>query len=230
MISADPPENTKVIADPEENTEETIEPTLENTVAFEFENTRVQFDPNGNLRAGVGATVWDSSYVLIKYLESQFKKGLIKDYLNIIELGAGTGLVGIALAAQLPNSTITITDKQSVVPLLKFNAELSKLSNIKVELLDWKDPPLLQQYDMVIMSDVHFWPSLYTPLVNTIDLLSGNDTLVVFSHECRNFDVEQKFYQKLSKKFKFKNVDEGDQDPVYRSDDIYLFTAKRKCG
>ncbi|KAJ3272288.1 hypothetical protein HDV01_005827 [Terramyces sp. JEL0728] len=212
-----------------EKQKDIIQPTFENTLPYEYENVQIQYDPTGNLKAGTGATIWDSSFVLLKYLALQFKMGLIKDSLNIIELGAGTGLVGIALAHLLPNSTITLTDQESVAPLLKFNVESAKLPNLKAEILDWKQPPLLDQYDMIIMSDLITWPELYTPLVNTIDLLCSNDTLIVFSHECRSFEKEQKFYQKLSKKFKFKNVDENDQDPVYRSDDLYLFTAKRKC-
>ncbi|KAJ3256939.1 hypothetical protein HK103_005057 [Boothiomyces macroporosus] len=208
---------------------EIIVPTFENTLPYEFEDIKLQYDPTGNLKAGTGATVWDSSFVLLKYLESQFKKGLTKDNLSIIELGAGTGLVGLSLGTMLPNAQITLTDQASVVPLLKFNAENAKLSNVRVEILDWKQPPLLEQYDMIIMSDLITWPELYTPLVNTIDLLSNEETLIVFSHECRSFEKEQKFYQKLSKKFRFKNVDENEQDPVYRSDDLYLFTAKKKC-
>ena len=44
----------------------------------------------------VGCVVWDAALVLAKYLESEdFNRGLDLFRKNVIELGSGTGVVGI---------------------------------------------------------------------------------------------------------------------------------------
>jgi len=43
--------------------------------------------------------------------------------MRVLELGAGTGALGIALACSLPNFHVTLTDLAPVVPLMRENAE-----------------------------------------------------------------------------------------------------------
>jgi hypothetical protein len=64
--------------------------------------------PKQNLQLGItGGTVWDGAVVLSKYLEHlQKSSGVIKGK-RCVELGAGTGLVGIAVAALGPPKKTT---------------------------------------------------------------------------------------------------------------------------
>ena len=46
--------------------------------------------------------------------------------MRVLELGAGTGALGIALACSLPNIDVTLTDLAPVVPLMNTNADATR--------------------------------------------------------------------------------------------------------
>ena len=46
--------------------------------------------------------------------------------MRVLELGAGTGALGIALASSLPNIHVTLTDLAPVVPLMNTNADTTR--------------------------------------------------------------------------------------------------------
>ncbi|KAF9284913.1 Methyltransferase-like protein 21D [Mortierella alpina] len=105
-------------------------------------------DPSGQLRGGVGSTIWDAAIVLAKYLE---KYDLLtsaaaqpSQSLNILELGAGTGIVGLAAARILSSksvkASVVLTDKENCMPLLQRNIEKNPSDGIdvKAHILDWE--------------------------------------------------------------------------------------------
>lgn len=66
-----------------------------------------------------GCVVWDAALVLLKYLLTP--NGLKHVYRNhVIELGSGTGVVGLAASAA-GAKTVTITDLPSLLPLIQHN-------------------------------------------------------------------------------------------------------------
>ncbi|KAF8935214.1 putative methyltransferase-domain-containing protein [Dissophora ornata] len=107
-------------------------------------------DPSGLLRGGVGSTIWDAAIVLAKYLErasdllaSTSTTG--QQAINVLELGSGTGIVGLAVARMLSakgmkGSKVVLTDKENVVPLLQRNVEKNASSGIDIEarVFDWE--------------------------------------------------------------------------------------------
>ncbi|KAF9414893.1 hypothetical protein BGZ94_000246 [Podila epigama] len=100
---------------------------------------------------GIAGRIWDSSYVIDAFLRGpsdQFtftppcpipreyflptaatptrsaREPPALDLIRIIELGAGTGYVGIALAKRLrPFATLVLTDLEEVIPLLEKNVQ-----------------------------------------------------------------------------------------------------------
>ena len=63
---------------------------------------------------------------------------------RILELGAGTGALGIALACAVPDVRVTLTDLDAVVPLMRTNADatrdagkLARGSELRVAELAW---------------------------------------------------------------------------------------------
>ncbi|CAD7927338.1 unnamed protein product [Amoebophrya sp. A25] len=60
---------------------------------------------------------------------------------RVLELGAGTGWMGLTLAANLgPNRVhVTLTDLLHALPALRANVRESKLSNVSCEACDWQD-------------------------------------------------------------------------------------------
>ena len=112
---------------------------------------------------------------------------------QILELGAGTGLVGITAAALFPSANIHLTDLPAIVPNLQANvsrnifAEKSDFDgsrNVTVGALDWSNLPqseaevevhvengegLRQHYDLIIAADPLYSPAHPAWLVNTIN-------------------------------------------------------------
>lgn len=116
-------------------------------------NYLTTFSPSSlNRHGGVGSTVWDTAIVLSKYLEksnilatsSATASRSKRTTLNILELGSGTGLVGLAVARMLSASgqkaRIVLTDKANVLSLLKRNMEKNPAEGIELEarVLDWE--------------------------------------------------------------------------------------------
>ncbi|KAJ1933072.1 Protein-lysine N-methyltransferase efm6, partial [Linderina macrospora] len=83
-------------------------------------------DPTGQLKLGVGATVWDAALVLSKYIEKQVSLGSL-DLSNktVLELGSGTGVVGLSVALIEPTAKVILSDKQELLPLLLHNVDLN---------------------------------------------------------------------------------------------------------
>lgn len=74
---------------------------------------------------GIGGRVWDGCLVMLEYLA--MNPGLLEGQ-RCIELGSGTGLLGIG-SALLGASQVCLTDLESVVPLLELNIHLNQHFN-----------------------------------------------------------------------------------------------------
>lgn len=95
----------------------------------------------------LGLKTWGTAYVMAKNLEEIGRKYL-QATLNpdsgsprILELGAGTGLLGIA-AAMLWAGSFTLTDLPQILPNLSSNVLRNKdklVGSVEVEVLVWAD-------------------------------------------------------------------------------------------
>jgi protein-lysine N-methyltransferase EEF2KMT len=78
-----------------------------------------------------GFRTWEASLHLGSYLLTRAGQDLVRDK-NVLELGAGTGFLGILCARHLHSSHVTITDGDSaVVQALGENCELNGLEDGK---------------------------------------------------------------------------------------------------
>jgi predicted nicotinamide N-methyase len=130
-------------------------------------------DGSGTSVGGVGSTVWDAALVLVKWLELRLKEEndpqtnqrslctwknkwsrefrlstqrlMEPKPLNFLELGAGTGVVGIALACLLPHANVIVTDRMISLPLLLENVNTAIQSHqlapcqLRAQRLDFYD-------------------------------------------------------------------------------------------
>ncbi|KDQ19016.1 hypothetical protein BOTBODRAFT_28495 [Botryobasidium botryosum FD-172 SS1] len=133
---------------------------------------------------------------------------------HILELGAGTGLLGVLLSPLV--ARYTITDIAPITPLIKKNLSLNGLhtsSTVSVEELDWvqihttppasrarlfpslsgraSEPPV----DLVLCVDCLYNPALVGPLVSTIAHVAGAALVLVVS-ELRDEDVLRAFLER----------------------------------
>lgn len=131
----------------------------------------------------MGSKTWASAFLLAKRLVT------LKEQLppltvtsRILELGAGTGLVGIA-AAVVFDAHVILTDLPEIVPNLDRNIESNKTilqtgnSKANAAILDWSTPELLHadtfelaqnSFPMILAADVIYSPEHATLLVKAI--------------------------------------------------------------
>jgi predicted nicotinamide N-methyase len=139
---------------------------------------------------GIGGKIWDSTYVLLAYLSRLENIDIIR-HRNILELGSGTGIAGIALSKLCPAS-VTLSDLPEISPLISENIDLNKSlqSDIDSRLrlsetyfsksYRWGDPlhtinSPVQSFDVIIASDIVYDPIGYEPLYQTLRMLLGID-------------------------------------------------------
>ncbi|CAJ1385549.1 unnamed protein product [Effrenium voratum] len=104
---------------------------------------------------GPGGALWAAGAVLAQCLGKAYESK------RVLELGSGTGAAGLAAAAQ--GAQVLLTDRDSLLPLLRLNTELnqkmlfSSKGAAEVCGFDWLDPPeqvLRQTFDVVIGADL----------------------------------------------------------------------------
>ncbi len=176
--------------------------------------------------AATGKVTWDASVALCKYLE--LNPSLVVDK-NIIELGAGTGLTGIASAALGAKKTI-LTDLSYVIDNLNSNImknqhllnKSSKVNNvvssdsdcdniscdnnnnvsISVKEVDWTNPSTYVQdeiFDVIILADCVWLEHLVPPLLLAIEALSGPKTELIIGHQHRSTACDDLLFNGIAK-------------------------------
>ncbi|KAJ2357067.1 Protein-lysine N-methyltransferase efm6, partial [Coemansia sp. RSA 2618] len=166
---------------------------------------------------------------LAKYLEKQTIDGKLDlSGKTVLELGSGTGIVGLALAHLQPQCTVVLTDKQELVPLLEQNIELNHAKNVRAQCLNWATDSVGFEPDVVIVSDGIFARDLHQPLADVLKRVAGMGTRVLLAYETRVFAEEAEFMALWSQHFRFHDIKPADQHPVMQSEDIFLFEGIRK--
>ncbi|KAM6961049.1 protein N-lysine methyltransferase METTL21D [Aplochiton taeniatus] len=191
-------------------------------------------------KGDVGCVVWDAAIVLAKYLETkQFYDPACQ--LNawsqkcVLELGSGTGVVGL-MAATL-GAQVTVTDLEDLQTLLQVNIQenhhLVSKGSISAKVLKWGEDVLefLPHPDYILMADCIYYEQSIAPLVETLKLLSGPETCVLCCYEQRtegvNPKVEREFFELLQRDFLCKEIPLDQQDSEFNSPDIHILHIRR---
>jgi predicted nicotinamide N-methyase len=140
----------------------------------------------------LGLKTWASSYLLAKQLCSLRRHipDLPSDAV-VLELGAGTGLVGMAASAVFQRDVL-LTDLPEIVPNLEQNARSNESAisychgTVSAAVLDWMKPDELQadacnglpnSFPLIVIADPIYSPEHPRLLVNAIEWhLSRDDT------------------------------------------------------
>ncbi|KAF8159814.1 putative methyltransferase-domain-containing protein [Crassisporium funariophilum] len=175
-------------------------------------------------KGDTGSVLWRASMdfgqlVLQQYhsnmSESLLDRGTLESQ-HILELGSGTGLLGIAFSPLVRQ--YTATDIGSLIPLIRKNVALNfpgwpncpsnaPGSNISVEELDWKVLESssssqrsrnfsFEPVDLLLVVDCIYHPSLLPSFVSAIDYLTtAGRTAVLVVSELRAEDVMREFLE-----------------------------------
>ncbi|KAL2928565.1 Protein-lysine methyltransferase METTL21C [Bienertia sinuspersici] len=130
--------------------------------------------------------------------------------IRILELGSGTGLVGITAAAIL-GADVTVTDLPHVIPNLEFNVAANGSiiaangGAVVAAELAWGDVDQMEtigrEYDVIVGSDVVYHDHLYEPLLNTLKFLLVKDEMVFLMAHLKRWKKETVFFRKAKKLF-----------------------------
>ena len=109
---------------------------------------------------------------------------------NRVELGAGGGLVGLAVARGCQtDKPIYITDQEPMMQLMQDNISLNDLSTkVKPALLDWGVPPpaeIPKHPEIVLAADCVYFEPAFPLLISTLQTLLGPDTICYFCFKRR---------------------------------------------
>lgn len=179
---------------------------------FRINNKPLYIEQMDSAELGTGLTIWDGSVVLAKYLE-QCADVLVKDK-RVIELGCGTGLVGIA-AGILGAKRVVLTDLQYTHSNINKNIRANtgnfpKGTKMSVKELDWLNLPerMEESYDLILASDVVWLEGLVRPLVETFAVLfRGNGCIpeIIMSYQSRSVSTDRLLESTLAE-FQFQLV------------------------
>ncbi|MBN3314547.1 MT21D methyltransferase, partial [Atractosteus spatula] len=206
-------------------------------------------------KGDVGCVVWDAAIVLAKYLETeqfyQPSEG-INTWANktVVELGAGTGVVGL-MAATL-GAHVTLTDLEDLQPLLELNIRdhlpLVRTGSVKAKVLKC----LLKKGKNAVghftspafiwgccMADCIYYEQSVEPLAKTLRDLAGPQTCILCCYEQRtmgkNPEVEKRFFEVfwitlLLQDFEAEEIPLEKQDPEYSSEDIHILLLRSRAS
>ncbi|KAJ5610502.1 hypothetical protein N7510_007221 [Penicillium lagena] len=122
--------------------------------------------------------------------------------LQVIELGAGCGIVGIALAQLHPHCSVLLTDLPEVEEIVTRNINAARpapKSTVYYQSLDWNKPPpdglCRNAIDLILLSDCTYNVDSLPALVSTLDrLVRSSPGAIILVALKRRHDSETVFF------------------------------------
>ena len=184
-----------------------------------------------DLKGGCGGQLWPAGMTLAKYL---LRQQISLHDKHIIEIGAGGGLVGLALAAGgLANQPLLLTDQKPMLALMQKNIQLNQLETcVSVQVYDWgtKPAPAFPTHtghpDVVLAADCVYFEPAFPLLLQTLGDLIGPMTTCYFCFKKRR-KADIRFIREMMKKFAVVEVDYEERNTSTRNA-IYLYQVHQK--
>ena len=127
--------------------------------------TPARFEADGRLP--YWADLWASSPVLARHLRQ--RPGLAGK--DLLELGCGLGLAGIA-AAQAGAAVMMTDYEEDALEFARFNAAVNldhaELSRVRFRCMDWRDAEVPETFDMIIGADIAYERRNFEPIISLV--------------------------------------------------------------
>ncbi|ODQ67283.1 hypothetical protein NADFUDRAFT_40450 [Nadsonia fulvescens var. elongata DSM 6958] len=197
--------------------------------------------PGGGLKvhedggaSGCGGKLWPAGELLSKYLLENGLNGKKK----IVELGSGTGLVGLAVALketevnQNKDLEIWVTDQECLIPLILKNTELNNLSEyVHPIVLNWGEelPEIVKSanIDLVLAADCVYLETAFPLLKRTLLDLAGDGVQILMSYKKRR-KADSKFFSAVRKDFEIIEVKNFADYESYLRDGVHLYSLEKR--
>jgi predicted nicotinamide N-methyase len=156
---------------------------------------------NQDERLPYWAEVWPSALAMAEYIlnnQNEFRKK------NVLEIGCGIGLVGIA--ATLAAANVTFSDyEKDALDFTKNNYFLNFGKGANTILLDWRNPNHNLQYEIIIAADILYEKRFLEPVHNTLNKLLKENGKVYIAEPNRTiakpfFDLMTNGFELVGKK------------------------------
>ncbi|KFA74596.1 hypothetical protein S40288_05803 [Stachybotrys chartarum IBT 40288] len=199
-------------------------------------DTRLDFDGQlqqplklrEDVRTGCGGQTWPAGMVLGKHLLRYHREKL--NDARILELGAGSGLVGLAVASACgPQGKLLLTDQLEMLELMQHNIVLNNLQDRATALiLNWGEPlpdiVLEQKPNVIIAAECVYFEPAFPLLMQTLqDLFELNvDTVVYFCFKKRR-RADLQFVKMAKKTFRVEELFDQDRT-VFQRQALFLFS------
>ncbi|CAD6505143.1 BgTH12-00638 [Blumeria graminis f. sp. triticale] len=206
---------------------------IASTTTISFDNL---LDPplklHEDLSAGCGGQLWPAGMVLAKHLLHYHREAMATA--RILELGAGGGLVGLAVAlACSPQEAIFITDQSPMLKLMRQNIALNFLeSRVNEFLLDWGSPLPKEivefRPNVILAADCVYFEPAFPLLLATLEALVKlcEETVIYFCFKRRR-RADMQFLRQAKKKFQVDEIEDEDRE-IFSRERLFLYTFRRK--
>ena len=199
-----------------------------------IEEARYLLGVGGN----VGLRTWDACLRLGYYLTTE-ARSLIQGK-NVLEVGAGTGLLSMICAKYLDASFVLATDGIAhIVDSIQHNMDLNSSAStmsIDAKILNWTDLSEIHElladsegrprkYDVVLGSDITYNLDYFVPLVETFDALVRlfPDIKIIIAGAIRNINTFSTFVDTCAAK-NFRVVDVPFECPEFHHQTGFFHT------
>lgn len=129
-----------------------------------------------------GLGIWATSLIcarwMVEWFQTNANNGGDKEYKYVMELGAGCGVPGLAVATMGVSSRVYLTDFNArTVMNLSHNVEANGLKNVEVLNMNWQDRSTWpeEKMDVVIGSDLIYQSDMAPLLAATLQRLVAKD-------------------------------------------------------
>ncbi|KAH8901003.1 hypothetical protein GQ53DRAFT_775701 [Thozetella sp. PMI_491] len=185
-----------------------------------------------DLKTGCGGQLWPAGMVLAKHFLRRPRDDLRSA--KILELGAGGGLVGLAVAKGCAvESPLYITDQVEMESLMRHNISLNGLDGrVRAAILNWGEP-LSQDIvefkpDTILAADCVYFEPAFPLLLRTLEdllLLSPAASIYFCFKKRRRADMQ--FLKSARKAFVVREIEDQDR-PVFSREGLFLYTFTRR--
>lgn len=175
----------------------------------------------------IAGRLWEAAPFLIRHLlfRASFPPDTVDRPWTILELGSGTGFVGISLDRILQkqkraNYRILVSDLKVALPLIQENCRLNQCAErVSVLELDWTCPeqtsfPVVNEINQeslwILLSDCVYWRHLHKPLLHTLTWLCAQykDAVIWLSYRQRSLEKETEFFLQMGTRFHIEIANE----------------------
>jgi len=148
---------------------------------------------------------------------------------RIVELGCGTGLLGIVIAQM--GQRVVLTDMPHVLAQVednvRVNLEGEAAGRVEVSALTWGDEAHHKKqgtFDLVLCSDLVYKEETKEPLVSTLRAITRPDSLIAMAFERRRKAVEDSFMGLCAEHFDVEQL----EIPYQEDNGVLVFLMRPK--